>query len=325
MSFPWYVIAVLGAVVFWPVTLVIATVLAFAGWYLRGFWRWSAWGVSGVMLLILAIAGGSYVVKPPDDSWWYKQRLKRLSGMLTAAQEVEGIELPAGTYVEWTDLAKSEIAVAKLVGTTRVAGLLVKDEIDHESLGYQGSYGVTLAEPREIDGWACGVGEASIGQDGKMQGCMLARETTWQTLRLPAGTYMERFYQMRFVMPADHGMTVVGTSLTVPPEGVIEAKENGTLLRAQATWKTTGRDRVLVRTPLVERGVKLETLAAFFPSQDSIDAGPMVKAVSMRGDLLEEQHCQATTLAAGTFVEVPAVGELRLPADADRVVPGCLR
>ncbi len=325
MNFPFWVVALLGMVIFWPVTLLVATALGFGGWYLRGFWRWAAWGVSGGMLLVLLVAGGYYAVHPPSDSWWYKHRLKGLNGRLAAAQMVEGIELPAGTYVEWADLERSEISLARLPGTVRVAGLLVSGEIDHESLGYQGSYGVTLAEPRELDGWACGVGEASVGQNGKMQGCTLARETAWHTLKLPEGTYMGRFYQMRFVLPDDRGMAVVGTSLTVPPGGVVEAKANGTLVKVKATWKTTGRDEVPVTTPLVERGVTLNTEAYFHPTQDSIYDGPMVKASGVGGLLLEEVHCRGTTLAAGTYVEVPETGDLRLPQSAGQVVAGCLR
>ncbi len=325
MNFPFWAVALLGMVIFWPVTLLVAMALVCGGWYLRGFWRWAAWGVSGGMLLVLLVAGGYYAVHPPSDSWWYKHRLKGLNGRLAAARMVEGIELPAGTYVEWADLERTEILTAKLQGMTRVAGLLVQGEIDHESLGYQGSYGVTLAEPRELDGWACGVGEATVGQEGKMEGCTLARETVWFGLRLPAGTFMGRAYQMRFVMPDDRGMAVVGTGLTVPPGGVVEAKANGTLMKAKATWKVTGRDEVPATTPLVERGAKLNTEADFYPSQGSTDEGPMVKATTMRGRLLEELHCQATTLAVGTYVEVPAEGEVRLPEGPAGVVAGCLR
>ncbi len=308
-------------VIFWPVTLVAAIGFGVFGKWFRGVGRWVCWGLCGVLLLF-PLAGLVMYSGSPVSEWWNTQRLKRISGKLQQPLTVAGITLPVGTDVRWSQTDRSDFAEADLPGTVVILGVKAKGKVYHA----HGDFKLTLAEPQAIDGWACAEKNVWLGKDLRLQFCVLSKDVSWHGLVVPAGAGVARENGIRFSMPDDRGMKVLG-GLAVPPGGELRAQENGSLLEVHASWNIE-KDYNMT---LVERGVSLETDADFFPSPlTEYDESLPVKALGLRSKLMLNLPCARETIKAGVQVEVRGTGgEVRVIPDFEngrvRVVPGCLR
>ena len=127
-------------------------------------------------------------------------------------------------------------------------------------------------------------------------------------------------------MPDGRGMPVLG-SLSVPPAGELIAEENGSLRELHSSWDIMKDDKIT----LVERGVSLQTDAAFYPEPDTAaDPPPLVHALGVRSQLMLALPCARETIEAGEKVEIAAAGSAVrvLPEEEGargRVVQGCLK
>ncbi len=325
ISFPWWVDVLLVLAVAWPITLLVAVGLGVAGKFTSGPWRVIAWCAGGALGLFLLAAGAFFLSRPVED-WWTGLRLKAVSGVLKQPRTVNGFVLPAGSKVQWADVNKQDFLVADVPSKVSMLGLVVKGEIDHDARAQEKYYDVVLAEPKHTEEWSCGPGEARVQEDGKVLSCTLAVDTAWQELTLPAGTYVDgTFREMRFVMPDGRGMPLLRGALNVPAGGVVTSAPNGTLIELDATWKQTGPNRTDPAAALLERGVKLDTSAKFNPTENPFEDGSRLQAISIFGVLFEAARCKEATLPAGTSVEVPVRGELRVTEAPEHVVEGCLQ
>ena len=155
-SIPLWLILLFLPIIYWPVTLVLAIVCWVGGKLLRGVGRWVCWSLGGVLTLYL-LFGLVMVASDPVSDWWTKMRLKAISGTLREPRAVAGVTLPAGTKVHWSRTDKSDFDEANLPSTALIMGVKVKGAVSHDLSRFE----MTLAEPQQIEGWACAADEVA--------------------------------------------------------------------------------------------------------------------------------------------------------------------
>ncbi|MGC1304029.1 MAG: hypothetical protein WA840_16805, partial [Caulobacteraceae bacterium] len=108
--------------------------------------------------------------------------------VLAKAQTIDGLLMPAGAQMSWTDATRTHLWKADLPGPAPVLGVMVKDQIERQD---SGNLIVQLARPQTIDGWPCGTVNVHLTPAGRLVGCDLGEETRWKGWRLPAETILE--------------------------------------------------------------------------------------------------------------------------------------
>ena len=108
----------------------------------------------------------------------------RITTVLGQPQVLDGVLFPAGTEIVWEDPSHRRVAAARLPLPAEILGVRATALLRVS----EGGWIVSLAEAREIDGWACVEAEVELTATGRLWDCELSGTLSWRGWDLPGRT-----------------------------------------------------------------------------------------------------------------------------------------
>ena len=93
---------------------------------------------------------------------------------------VDGIALPAGAVVQWSDASHARMDGAEMTPAAEVFGVRAR-----YIRRFGERWSALLDDPATLDGWPCAASHAAFTGAGRLLSCTLARATSWQGWVLP--------------------------------------------------------------------------------------------------------------------------------------------
>lgn len=120
----------------------------------------------------------------PLSRWQRRIELARITTVLRQPQVLDGILFPMGTEIVWKDPSHRRVAAARLPLSAEILGV----RATALRRVVEGGWIMSLAEAREIDGWACARGEVELTAAGRLWDCELSGTRSWRGWTLPERT-----------------------------------------------------------------------------------------------------------------------------------------
>lgn len=288
---PWFVIVALS-VQFWPFVAILAAVAVAGAILWRGLARLAAAALSTILLADLAVVGVLEFNESRAAAAAADFERNRQS-TLAAAQTIDGVTLPAGTLVSWTDSSHAHIESATPPGPADVLGVTViwlqRDQPD--------SWRIRLDADRSIDGWTCQPDLVGIAADGHLRSCTLAAARQWNGWPIPAATLLSLERPDRIVglvLPEHDPVMAPEIDRPLPNTGQMTINPDGSL------------DSVYLQqdAPLTVCGTPLWNTLRWEYAADTFGRGRARPAVILHGALVEALARGSTAMTAGTEVAV---------------------
>ena len=198
----------------WPVFLLFSVIMAIGAWQARGLGR----GLAFVGAAVLSIVPIGLGVSELIQAWNAAQRRAVVARLHTITQTetvIDGITIPAGTQVTWTDASHTGLYAAFMRQPTTVFGFSTQYIHRDEELRRKHEWNIVLEQAKEISGWPCAVGDVRISPEGALRWCKLSRQAEWKGWTLPEKTGIEL-----------HGQDG-SLKLSLPPRVAVFAREIG--------------------------------------------------------------------------------------------------
>ncbi|TPG55972.1 hypothetical protein EAH89_13640 [Roseomonas nepalensis] len=137
-----------------------------------------------VLLACIIIIDEAFKPGTPLSRWQQRRETARITTVLERPQVLDGIPFPARTEIVWEDPSHRHVAAARLPLPAEILGVRATT-LRRVS---EGAWIVSLAEAREIDGWACVEGEVELTATGRLWDCELSGTPSWRGWTLPERT-----------------------------------------------------------------------------------------------------------------------------------------
>jgi len=192
----------------WHLWVPLVVALVGLGWFQRRLW-------SGRLLLMtvgLLSATVCWIVEKEltrervVNAAWDARRVTLKEPLV-----MDGLRLPVGTVIRWSEEYPGHVITAELIGSQEVApGAILTGEIDQF---YPNWWRGTLAKDSVVRGWHCRAGEIDISDGGKLRWCVTAKVEPRIAGEVPAGT------AIRFDSDDDDGASLhlIGGGMTLLP------------------------------------------------------------------------------------------------------------
>ncbi len=247
LSIPWWFAIVFLGMMFWPVTLALGLTFLAAALLTRGLVRVCAGVLAIVLAADLVFAARIAIDHAVEDRKAYAFEA-RINQTLEHPLVVDGLALPAGTEVQWSNESRRHLRSANLPSPTPLLGL----QLSFVSASDDGQgWDVQMPSPPKIDGWTCDTkGLVQVSAQGRLRSCTLATARGWQGWTLPAGSLLELTApdgEVGLALPMGASLPAPEIGHAIPATGQFRFNADGSLHDVYFD----GKD------PLVVRGVPL--------------------------------------------------------------------
>jgi hypothetical protein len=172
ITFPAWTTPLLIGLLYWPVLLVAALVLAGLGAIAHGWYRTALFGLATIALLpCLLLLAMDLVVG--IDSISARRAWSRTHETLTIPLQIQGLSLRAGTAVTWADERHNGVVSVELPGPTPLLGATLTGKLEDLSRSW---WSGTLADDTSLDAWPCRAGDVWLSHEGRLMRCTLAAD-----------------------------------------------------------------------------------------------------------------------------------------------------
>ena len=187
LNLPWWFVVVILGVEGWPFVLAAGLGLTVLAVLTRGWVR-----ITALVLLLpcaaitcLAAVWGVHARTQDRETADFEARIHEV---LEQDRVVNGVALPAGTEIQWTDVDRSQLRYASLPEPIRLFGLHViwLGRADAGS-----GWDLQLPEPEPIEGWTCERIGVRVSDTGRLRSCDLAAGRIWRGWPIPAGSLLD--------------------------------------------------------------------------------------------------------------------------------------
>ena len=285
LHFPWWMLALLVGVQFWPVTLAAALVSAAVAVMTRGIPRVIAALISVAFggVLVIAVALGLSRLREAGRMRAYDKAVHETLG---SARVVDGLALPAGTDLEWTGVDRVHLRMAGLPRPTCLLGL------DVEWIARSGDgtgWDVQTPKPTVVEGWTCNEVGVHLSPRGRLRGCRLAGGRLWQGWPIPGDTPLD------LSKAGEVGIALIESAIPAPEIGRSVPATGGMSFNADGSL-----DQVHFNEddPLVVRGVRLWNSVTWVYSPASLGRGRRRRPLAVRGATLPPESREVEVRAA---------------------------
>jgi hypothetical protein len=246
---PWMSFALVGLVYGWLI-VPVGVGLGLTGWFGKALprpVRWVALGGAGLcaapygLLLVLFVAGGVDKARQASD-----ERARHRT--LTTAEMIEGLTVPAGAVLAYSDKTQKTLVSVDLPRPMSVAGLTLEGSL--APVGGR-EWDGALASDAVVGGWPCAAGDIWFTPNGAVTRCVLSKPAKLAGYDLPAGATSRHDpasggweFQLAVDGPA---MRVPALGAELPPAGLMVLDREGALRRVYAPHES----------PMVIAGVAL--------------------------------------------------------------------
>jgi hypothetical protein len=288
---PWLGLFFLGYL-FWPIVLAGAVAAGVFGIAVRGIPRGIALSIAGLLALDLLLNMAIGLRELINDRQM-AAKAEAAHSVLTQSVTVDGLDLPAGADVRWTDASHAHVSGVHLPRPSSLFHLTVDESIEHDG---QDGWSVHLAAPQEIDGWPCAVVGVDVTAAGRLIACTLSAEKRWEGWLLPAGTILNL---------NGYGDTVE----LVAPGSVLPAPEIGRPIPDTGSFRVN-RDGSLhdayfqSEQPYVIKGVALWNTVTWQYDVATFGKGRTRQPISVEGSLVQDTTIGERSFAANQSVSV---------------------
>ena len=155
ISFPAWMTPLLIGLLYWPLLVVAAAVLAGLAIFLRGWRRAGLLGLAGIATLPCLMVLGMDIVSAVHSAS-ARRAYARAHGTLSAPLQIQSLDLPAGTAVTWANERHEAVASVELPGPTRLLGTTLSGKLDDVSGRW---WSGVLAADAQLEGWPCRAGD----------------------------------------------------------------------------------------------------------------------------------------------------------------------
>jgi hypothetical protein len=284
MHFPLWLILPLWPLWAWPVTLPLTVGLIWLAVRYRGWRRWVGLTIIAIMVVPLLSVAGFVAVFSAQNSARRQAEHASTHSVMERETTLDGVTLPVGTEMRWTNATQTQWASASFLGTIEFHGLPVRRMINQRP-----GWSLTLAEPRRIGGWNCAATEVALTAEGDLLSCRLSDAATWQGWSLPARTGVTLRRTERTLtaeLPDGARIEAAGTRRSLPSGATLnedgspatafyrtdeQLEVAGVSLWQQITWTydpaTFGQGRN--RPPITVRGMRAATEGMIRPDGTS--------------------------------------------------------
>lgn len=212
---------------FWPVVVALELAAIAAAFFVRGPWRLLFIALAVLFAADLAVAG---MLALNDARFEASARAgdQSVKTTLTAAQTVDGLALPAGTAVTWSDPTHTQVIEAVLPVPATLLGV----KADRVQRSVDGGWVAHLAGPQSVGGWTCQPDLVELEADGGLRRCALASERNWNGWMVAAATLVAPHpadHTIGFVFPADAPVMAREIGRNLPATGGMSMNEDGSL------------------------------------------------------------------------------------------------
>lgn len=288
LSFPAWMIPLLIGVLYWPFLLVAGLVLVGMGIVVRGWFRIVLLGLAGVALLLCLSGPVAYVVSE-IHAVGERRAFARTHDTLTAPLQIQGLSLPAGTVVTWSDERHQAISSVDLPGPTPILGATLTGALEN---AWNRWWSGTLAAEATLDGWPCGAGDVWLSPAGRPMRCTLAGDHQYQGLAIPAGSEVAltdtgQLQDLR--LATDRTMALPSIAATLPAGGSLFLMPDG------------GIERAYVPEPEM---LRVGDIALRFEIRWLYSDTANSAAAALRGDLAADTVIDGALAPAGSLVTV---------------------
>lgn len=284
MDWPlWLLLLIVGGA-YWPFVLTTAVILLILAAVTRGWLRWTALVAVLPCLAVIAFAAWSAINDQQRDAE-ADEFEARTHQVLDRVQDVSGLNLPAGTELQWWDVDHRELRTAYPPTPILLFGLQVSlIGRDYNGPGWE----LQLSEPGTIDGWTCERTNVGVLPNGKLQSCQLAAGRMWKGWLLPAGSWLD------LKMAGKVGLTLpTGASLAAPEIGHRITDTGGFAFNADGSLDSFYFNE---QDPLQVAGLRLWNTVEWTYDPASYGQGRGRHAVTVRGTQMLENGEGGTVL-----------------------------
>jgi len=305
IDFPVWAAPLLIGLLYWPFLLVAAAILAGVAMLVHGWPRAGLFALATIAvlpcLMVLVMDAVSEV-----HSIASRQAYARTHQTLSAPLSIQGLNLPAGTAVEWADERHQAVASVELPGPTALLGTTLTGKLEDVSSRW---WSGTLAADARLEGWPCRAGDVWLSHEGRPMRCTLAGDSEQQGLEIPAGSEVAlaatgQLQDLR--LPPDRTMGLPSIGATLPGGGSLFLRPDGAIERAYVP-----EPGVL---QLGDAALRFE-VRWVYPETSHPSASVPAQATAVRGDLAEDAAINGIPVRAGSLVTV------ELASHAVRVTP----
>lgn len=224
MHLPLWLVIPLLPTMLWPITVPLVLGLTWLAVRSRGRIRWFAIAVIAILVGPTLLFFGLFIAKgeSPREAQLRAERAG-LESVLEREMTLDGITLPAGTRMGWTNASHTRWDSASFRRPLDFHGLPLRS-MTRVAAGWY----VSLAGPRRIEDWDCAEENVIVTGDGELVACRLSRDVTWKGWDLP---------RLAIVTLNRTERTIV---VDLPYVGRVEGREPGPSLPSPATLNDDG-------------------------------------------------------------------------------------
>ena len=294
LSLPLWVAALMVGVLYWPLLLTMAAVLAGVAMLVRGWPRAGLFGLAATALLPCVLALVSVIVFEVESAA-ARRAYARTHETLSAPLSLQGLSLPAGTAVVWVDERHQAVASLELPGPAPLLGTTLTGKLEDVAGRW---WSGTLAADAWLEGWPCRAGDVWLSHEGRPMRCTVAEDSGHQGLDIPAGSEVAvtpggTLQDLR--LPASRTMELPSIGATLPGGGSLFLRPDGMI------------ERVYVPDPGVLQvggaGLRFE-VRWVYPQGPHAPIGVPAQATAVRGALAEDATINGAAVSAGRWVTV---------------------
>lgn len=294
IAFPAWTTPLFIGVLYWPVLLVVALVLAGLGAIVHGWFRVALLGLATIALLpCLMLPAMDLVVAIESVS--ARRAWARMHETLTTPLQIQGLSLPVGTAVTWVDERHKGVASVELPGPTPLLGAMLTGTLEDLSNRW---WSGTLAADTSLDAWPCRAGDVWLSHEGRLMRCTLAADHADQGVAIPAGSEISlattgRLSDLR--LPDDRMMLLPSIAATLPAGGSLFLRPDGAIERAYVPEPGALR--------LGDMALRYE-IRWIYPEVAHQPSGIPPSAMELRGSLAVDTEIDGTLTPMGSLVGV---------------------
>ncbi len=280
----WLIVVILG-VEGWPYVLTACVILAIGAVVARGWLR----GIAIVLLLpctaVMATAAWWGIDARIQDRETTEFEAK-IHEVLDHDRVVDGVPLPAGTAVQWTDVDRAQLRNASPAQPITLFGL----RVSWLSRADDGSgWDVQLPEPQQIEGWTCETIGVRLSHAGQLLSCSLAAGRIWQGWPIPAGSLLELRQEggkLGLVLPRGASMAAPEIGHALTSTGIFTLNADGSL----DTFSFDDDD------PLRVAGLQLSNTVEWSYNPATLGQGRRRRALTIRGSSIDRANGTSGTV-----------------------------
>ena len=222
----WFIVVFLGYQ-YWPVVLLLGALAVAAAVFARGALRIVAGVAAALLLSELALALSLGLQDRREDA--ARDAYDRsLNAVLSAPRSIDGLALPPGTAVTWSDPSQTHLSQAVPPSPVSLFGL----NVTSIQRTVDDGWAMQLAGAQSVAGWTCEPDLVELYADGRLRRCSLATAREWQGWPIPAATLvaLDRPDQtVGLVFPTDQPVMASEIGRPLPSTGQITLNDDGSL------------------------------------------------------------------------------------------------